>query len=230
MPRARVRRPRDPRSTSRSASIVPSCTRTARRRTVATSADSIAAPVASPPTCRMRARECAASRPRSRPESPRSNATPKRMRSRTRAGPSSQSTRTAAGSESPAPAAIVSVKWRSTESSGNSAAAMPPWAWRVLPSASSAFVTSSTVCPASAAFTAVQSPAMPPPTTSTCDMVRLPPRRSRRERRRPYRDPLLWSRYAPSAPSTDGHGDRRLRREHPLECEPRRVGDRRRAP
>ena len=64
----------------------------------ATSARSIAAPVASPPACRMRARECAASSPRSRPESPRSNATPKRIRSRTRAGPSSQSTRTASGS------------------------------------------------------------------------------------------------------------------------------------
>ena len=101
MPRSRRAPVTRPCSTMRSTSIVPSSMRTARRRTVATRAAWMAAPVASPPAWRIRARVCAASRPRSSPDSSRSKPTPNRMRSRTRAGPWSQSTRTASWSARP---------------------------------------------------------------------------------------------------------------------------------
>ncbi len=54
------------------------------------------------------------------------------MSSWTRFGPSSTSTRTASVSHRPAPAASVSARWRSVESSSPpSTAATPPWAQRV---------------------------------------------------------------------------------------------------
>ncbi len=102
---------------------------TSLARSPATSAFSIAVPVASPPACRIRGYECAASRPFTNPPAAsRSKATPRAMSSRMRAGPSSTSTRTASGSLSPAPATRVSRTWSSTRSSSNMTPAIPPCA------------------------------------------------------------------------------------------------------
>ena len=66
------------------------------------------------------------------PPASRSNTAPSAISSSTRPGPSSTSTRTASTSHSPAPAARVSARWRSVESSSPpSTAATPPWAQRV---------------------------------------------------------------------------------------------------
>ena len=71
------------------------------------------------------------------------------MSSWTRDGPSSTSTRTASVSHRPAPAARVSARWRSVESSSPpSTAATPPWAHRVADWDSSALVSTPTRSPA----------------------------------------------------------------------------------
>ena len=75
----------------------------------------------------------------------RSNTAPMAISSWTRAGPSSTSTRTASASHRPAPAARVSARWRSVESSSPpSTAATPPWAQRVADWDSSALVSTPT--------------------------------------------------------------------------------------
>ena len=95
-------------------------------------------------------------------------------RSRMRAGPSEQSTSTATGSQRPAPARKVSAMCSATLSSENMAAAMPPWAKRVLLSSRRALVTSVTAC-LRLSSTAAMSPAMPLPTTMMCFMRTLMP-------------------------------------------------------
>src|SRR6185312_6432131 len=53
------------------------------------------------------------------------------------------------------------------ESAGSSAAAIPPWAQRVEPSATATLVTTVTAWPAARACSATESPAMPEPATTT---------------------------------------------------------------
>ena len=105
----------------------------ASSRVASTRARSTSAPVAAPPAWTTRAVEWPPSRARaSAPPGCRSNTAPMAISSWTRAGPSSTSTRTASVSHSPAPAASVSARWRSVESSSPpSTAATPPWAQRV---------------------------------------------------------------------------------------------------
>ena len=109
----------------------------------------------------------------------RSKTAPMAISSLTRAGPSSTSTRTASVSHRPAPAARVSARWRSVESSSPpSTAATPPWAHRVADWDSSALVSTPTRNPlgavpvpvgagGAASRTAADRPATPLPRTST---------------------------------------------------------------
>ena len=103
----------------------------------------------------------------SRPSWSRSKTTPRASRSLTAPGASSTSTRTADGRQSPRPAASVSSAWRSGESPGSSAAASPPWAQKLALWESGVRETRQTSAPCSAARSAVQRPAAPPPTTAT---------------------------------------------------------------
>ncbi len=108
----------------------------------------------------------------------RSNSTPQRTRSGIRNAPSPHSTRTASRAERPPPAAIVSPTWRSTESSENTAAAMPPCAHRELLSSRAPLVTRVTECPSACARSAAVRPPRPEPTTTTSrrpDRVLRPP-------------------------------------------------------
>src|SRR5262245_53334101 len=161
-----------PPSTRSSSASQPSRTSAGVASTAATSARSISAPVASPPACSTRAAECppsrASARPAASPSPVWSNTAPMAMSSRTRSGPSVTSTRTASGSQRPAPAAIVSDRCSSGESSGptSRAAATPPWAYRVAECASSPLVSTRTDQPAREACTAPDKPAIPLPSTS----------------------------------------------------------------
>src|SRR5699024_9497387 len=90
---------------------------------------------------------------------------------RTRSAPSVVRTSAAAGSTSPAPASIVSPKCNNAESSGPSAAAMPPWARAVFPAEIASApkfpaVKSVTGAPAVASRSTAVSPATPAPTTT----------------------------------------------------------------
>ena len=107
-----------------------------------------------------------------RPSWSRSKTTPRASRSRTAPGASSTSTCTADGRQSPRPAAIVSAAWRSGESPGSSAAARPPWAQKLALWESGVRETRQTLPPCSAARSAVQRPAAPPPTTATSNSER----------------------------------------------------------
>ncbi len=102
-----------------------------------------------------------------RPSWSTSKTTPRAIRSRTVAGASSTRARTAAVRQRPRPAAIVSAAWRSGESSGSSAAASPPWAQKLALCESGVRETRQAWAPCSAARSALQSPAAPPPTTAT---------------------------------------------------------------
>ena len=140
-----------------------------------------ALPVAAPPACTTRAVECPPSRARARaPPGWRSNTAPMAISSCTRLGPSSTRTRTASASHRPAPAASVSARWRSVESSSPpSTAATPPWAQRVADWDSSALVSTPTRRPfppsalppvgvsGAARRTAADRPATPLPNTRT---------------------------------------------------------------
>ena len=139
--RARTPRHRPP-STNRSRANHCSSTAAAVARVASTRARSTSAPVAAPPAWTTRAVEWPPSRARARaPPGCRSKTAPMAMSSRTRVGPSSTRTRTASTSHSPAPAARVSARWRSVESSSPpSTAATPPWAQRVADWESSALV------------------------------------------------------------------------------------------
>ncbi len=157
----------------------------ARRRRVArvasTRARSTSAPVAAPPAWTTRAVEWPPSRARARaPPGCRSKTAPMAISSLTRAGPSSTRTRTASVSHRPAPAARVSARCRSVESSSPpNTAATPPWAQRVADWDSSALVSTPTRSPvgrdprapagtgAAARRTAAESPATPLPRTRT---------------------------------------------------------------
>ena len=99
-----------------------------------------------PPAWTTRAVEWPPSRASARaPPGWRSKTAPMAMSSWTRAGPSSTRTRTASASHRPAPAARVSARCRSVESSSPpSTAATPPWAQRVADWDSSALVSTPT--------------------------------------------------------------------------------------
>ena len=84
-----------------------------------------------------------------------------------RAGPSVHKMLTALGLQRPAPAAKVSAMWLSGESSANMAAAMPPWAQRVLDSAKTALVTIVTWYLRLSSRAAIR-PAIPEPMTKMC--------------------------------------------------------------
>ncbi len=141
-------------------------------RTVRTSVFDSSRPVASPNACRMRAAECPASRPKARSyglpgAASLSKFAPQpaaRARGpgllRRRAGRRPRRT-------GHAPTSMVSATWASIESSGESTAAMPPWAYQVLLSATVSFASRMTSRPASAAAMAARRPATPPPMTST---------------------------------------------------------------
>ena len=125
--------------------------------------------------------ECPPSRARARaPPGCRSKTAPMAISSLTRAGPSSTRTRTASVSHRPAPAARVSARCRSVESSSPpSTAATPPWAQRVADWDSSALVSTPVRSPVgrdprapagargAARRTAAESPATPLPRTRT---------------------------------------------------------------
>ena len=112
--------------------VAASGSNTRMRSWVAASADSsrvMRRPVAAPPAWTIRRREWPPSRPSaSLPERSASNCTPSSWRSWTRAADSSHSTRTALSLAQARPAAIVSAMWAALESSGASAAAIPPCA------------------------------------------------------------------------------------------------------
>ena len=168
---ARTPRHRPP-STRRSRANHCSRTTVALSRVASTSARSTSAPVAAPPAWTTLAIECPPSRARARaPPGCRSNSAPRAISSLTRPGPSSTRTRTASVSHNPAPAANVSARCRSVESSSPpSTAATPPWAQRVADCQSSALVstpTRSPPAPEPASRTADDSPATPLPSTST---------------------------------------------------------------
>ena len=100
------------------------------------------------------------------------------------------------GGRGPRPAAIVSAACWAGESPGSSAAASPPWAQKLALWESGVRETTQTAAPCSAARSAVQSPAAPPPTTATSHSalrLSLPPplggspRSDRAARRRPLR-------------------------------------------
>ncbi len=127
--------------------------------------------MASPPACTTRGTEWAPSRPSVMRPSTLSKRGHISMSSRTRSGPSLTSTCTASSSQRPAPAATVSWKWSSVESGGPNAAAIPPWARKVVVSSSVDFVSRPTR-QRRAAPTAAVRPAIPPPSTRTSN-VRL---------------------------------------------------------
>jgi hypothetical protein len=106
------------------------------------------------------------------PVASRSNSTPRAISSWTRPGPSSTSIRTASSSHSPAPAASVSARCRSVESSSPpSTAATPPWAQRVADWDSTPLVRHADPQgrppPGPASRTAADRPATPLPRTRT---------------------------------------------------------------
>ncbi len=127
------------------------------------------------PACTTRGAEWPPSRAKaSDPVASRSNSTPSAISSCTRPGPSSTRMRTASSSQSPAPAASVSARWRSVESSSPpSTAATPPWAHRVADCDSAPLVSTPRARPgppaatAPARRTAADSPATPLPSTRT---------------------------------------------------------------
>ena len=99
------------------------------RAAIADSSRVMRRPVALPPAWTTRRTECPPSSPRaSAPWRSASKRTPSDSRSRTRAGASRQRTRAALSRVVPRPAASVSARWRSGESSSAIAAAMPPCA------------------------------------------------------------------------------------------------------
>ncbi|MNI60236.1 hypothetical protein D3C73_1154320 [compost metagenome] len=103
-----------------------------KSRTVRISAAATPAPVASPPACRMRGAEWAASRPKAgSPSSSRSNCTPNRPSPAMSKRASVHNTCTASSLQWPAPALRVSAMWAATVSPGagsSSTAEIPPWA------------------------------------------------------------------------------------------------------
>src|SRR5438445_3734301 len=129
----------------------------------------IRAPVAAPPACTTRRRECPPSRPRSE-----SKSTPSSTRLRTRAGASAVTAATALGRQSPLPARSVSSACSSALSSSPIAAATPPWARKLVEASSGPFETTTTSA-SSAATSAATRPATPPPTItrSACASFRL---------------------------------------------------------
>ena len=163
--------PSSSRSTARACSMT---SISGARRTAAIRARWISAPVASPPAWAIRSRWWPPSRVRlSSPSGSLSKTVPSAMSSWTAAGPSVTSACTASGSQTPAPATRVSRSWSAGESSGPSAAAMPPWAHWVEPALSTSLVTTSSLSARSAAWMrrAAVSPAMPEPTTTTSARV-----------------------------------------------------------
>src|SRR5665811_681420 len=105
------------------------------------------------------------------PSSRRSNRKPRSSSSSSRAGASSHSTRTVSGAHRPRPAARVSAACWAGESPGSSAAARPPWAWKLALSTSGLREIRQVRAPASAAQSAVHIPAAPPPTTATSKLL-----------------------------------------------------------
>ena len=140
--------------------------------TIAASLAVTSRPVWLPPEWAMRRRVCPPSRlSASWPSGSRSKATPRDCSSSTAAGAPSTSTWTAEGRQRPRPAAIVSAACWAGESAGSSAAASPPWAQKLALSESGLRDTRQTALPASAARSAVQRPAAPPPTTATSNFA-----------------------------------------------------------
>ena len=120
-----------------------------RRRTAATSAREISAPVASPPACAMRSRRCPPSRVSAMAPLASTVEVARRWRSARarRPGPRSPGSARPPRRTGPTPATRVSCRCSSGESSSESAAAMPPCAQRVEPSLTCALVTSRTRSP-----------------------------------------------------------------------------------
>ena len=135
------------------------------------SARCTSAPVASPPACTMRRRECPPSRLSAQPPAAAlSNCAPSLTNSVTARKPSATMDVTASGSQSPAPAARVSATCASTESSvSGSTTAIPPWAWCVAVESGlrPALLSTTTRRPARCAASAAAKPPTPVPMTTT---------------------------------------------------------------